>query len=178
MHVVLRKPSLEKNTARSGYLYLRAEEKKLPETAIIILFLIYPAALKYFPLQAKQKSSIFGLLMMSCLPKVYVDHFSVYSVASKDTLIRSTYSILEPDPLCSPKAELAEMDIILVPGLCFDQHRHRIGYGKGHYDRMLHLLRETEHKAKIWGVGFKEQLLDEPFQAEPHDQPLDHVLLF
>lgn len=85
------------------------------------------------------------------LPKVCTDHFSLYAVSSKEKLICSSYSILEPDPLCSYKAELADMDIILVPGLCFDQHRQRIGYGKGHYDRMLHLLRETEHKAKIWG---------------------------
>lgn len=162
--------SRRKEAARDCYHNLISH---IPRSAKVLSFASKAEELDLWPLN--DELLLQGRLY---LPKVYVDHFSVYSVASKDTLIRSTYSILEPDPLCSPKAELAEMDIILVPGLCFDQHRHRIGYGKGHYDRMLHLLRETEHKAKIWGVGFKEQLLDEPFRAEPHDQPLDHVLLF
>lgn len=31
----------------------------------------------------------------------------------------------------------AEIDVVLVPLLCFDKSGHRVGYGKGMYDRLL-----------------------------------------
>lgn len=41
------------------------------------------------------------------------------------------------EPLGHEVATPNEMDIVLVPLLCFDTGGHRVGYGKGFYDRFL-----------------------------------------
>lgn len=46
-----------------------------------------------------------------------------------------------------------KVDLVLVPGLAFDDRGFRMGYGGGFYDRFLG---EKRHK-KAYGVGFKEQ---------------------
>ena len=62
------------------------------------------------------------------------------------------------------------MDLIVVPGLAFDTRGHRIGYGKGHYDK---LLKST--KGYKVGLAFAEQVI-ETVPDEAHDVPLDLII--
>ena len=53
-----------------------------------------------------------------------------------DTVLgKNAWGIDEPthDEIVKPEA----IDMVLVPGLCFDRDRHRVGYGKGYYDQFL-----------------------------------------
>lgn len=50
-------------------------------------------------------------------------------------LIENRWGIREPS--AGPVISAEEIDIVLVPGLCFDAHGHRVGYGRGFYDRFL-----------------------------------------
>jgi 5-formyltetrahydrofolate cyclo-ligase len=54
-------------------------------------------------------------------------------------LVRNVWDIDEPahDDL----VEDGEIDMVLVPGVCFDRQGHRVGYGKGFYDRFLRSCR-------------------------------------
>jgi 5-formyltetrahydrofolate cyclo-ligase len=61
-------------------------------------------------------------------------------------------------------------DLVLVPLVACDPLGNRIGMGQGHYDRALAALRPN---ARVVGLGWEEQLLDDMFEAEPWDQPLD-----
>ena len=36
-------------------------------------------------------------------------------------------------------------DVIVVPLLAFDSEGYRLGYGKGHYDRTLHQLKQNHN---------------------------------
>lgn len=46
-----------------------------------------------------------------------------------------------PEPKQGVPASLETMDMVLVPLVAFDQHGHRVGYGKGFYDRFLAKVR-------------------------------------
>ncbi len=71
------------------------------------------------------------------------------------------------------KGKKEEVDVVLVPGIVFDQERNRIGYGKGYYDRFL----ATYRPAASIGVGFKEQYSPKRLPVQPHDIVLTSLCL-
>ena len=64
------------------------------------------------------------------------------------------------------------IDLILVPGVVFDQHRHRIGRGGGYYDKFL----VHQHQAKKIGVCYAFQLKKHDIPHFGHDQKMDRVI--
>lgn len=60
----------------------------------------------------------------------------------------------------------------VVPGVGFDGSGRRLGYGGGHFDR---LLAEVGPGTVVVGVAFDVQLVD-TLPAEPHDRPVDVVV--
>jgi 5-formyltetrahydrofolate cyclo-ligase len=77
------------------------------------------------------------------------------------------WGILQPDRL----APIVPPDLLLIPLIAIDREGNRVGMGKGHYDRALPGLRD--HGARLIGVGWSFQLLDEPIAPDPWDVPLD-----
>ena len=66
-------------------------------------------------------------------------------------------------------------DIVILPLAAFDRRGHRIGYGKGHYDRAVAGLVAAGMRPLLVGLAFAVQEVDKvPF--EPHDIPLDFIL--
>ena len=63
------------------------------------------------------------------------------------------------------------IDVAIVPGMAFDQQGHRLGRGKGYYDRFLQSLPSVK---KI-GVCFDFQKV-ESVPAEAHDVVVDIVV--
>lgn len=57
-------------------------------------------------------------------------------VSSNEDLEIGMYNILEPKKTLEKYTPL-ENDLIIVPCLCADKSKNRIGYGKGYYDRFL-----------------------------------------
>lgn len=53
----------------------------------------------------------------------------------KTETVQNAWSIHEPTH--NEYVLTREIDIVLVPGLAFDRNGHRVGYGKGFYDRFL-----------------------------------------
>jgi 5-formyltetrahydrofolate cyclo-ligase len=73
-----------------------------------------------------------------------------------------------------PEAPVVEPDVLFVPLAAFDRRGHRVGYGGGHYDRTLAVLRGRKAIRAI-GIGYAAQeILYVP--DEDHDQPLDLVV--
>lgn len=79
-------------------------------------------------------------------------------------LRRGPYGILEP---CDHTALVALKDIgcILVPGVAFDRHGGRLGFGQGYYDRFLGQLGRATF---LCGLAFGLQLVPCVPQM-PHD---------
>ena len=56
-----------------------------------------------------------------------------------------------PEPVSGTETPIDQIDVILVPLLAFDLRGHRVGYGKGYYDRFLMQCRPG---AKRIGISF------------------------
>ncbi len=84
-------------------------------------------------------------------------------------LVVGPFQVREPAAAC-PMVPLNRLDLALVPGLGFDARGHRLGRGKGHYDRLL-----AGFTGMKIGVAFDFQIVAE-VPREPHDIALDAVV--
>lgn len=106
------------------------------------------------------------------LPVIAGDHLILRPYTGQSCLAEACYGIHEPqgEPSSEPSARPEAIDLIVVPGVGFDRRGHRLGRGKGFYDRLLATTRAT----KI-GICFDFQLLG-VIPAEPHDVAMDMIL--
>lgn len=64
------------------------------------------------------------------------------------------------------------IDVAVIPGMAFDNEGHRLGRGKGYYDRFLAKLSPTTYKI---GLCFSWQRVDH-VPTDAHDIPMDEVI--
>ena len=106
------------------------------------------------------------------LPKVVNDtEMTIHEYTGADSLQPSEpYGILEPT---TPELSIinCQLSIAIVPGMAFDKQGHRLGRGKGYYDRFLSRIPNIY---KI-GVCFPFQML-ESIPSESTDVVMDEVI--
>lgn len=74
---------------------------------------------------------------------------------AKTKLIPNSWQI--PEPIGDTFIATQEIDLVIVPLLCFDLTGHRVGYGKGFYDQMLGQCMKNCLKV---GLGFFPPVLE------------------
>lgn len=89
-----------------------------------------------------------------------------------DDLVPGPFDILEPMPEVRKIFSTEAIMLIVIPGVAFDLHGHRIGYGLGFYDKFLSKL--TKHVTKV-GLAFELQIV-ENLPKEDHDIRLDKII--
>ena len=98
------------------------------------------------------------------LPVVKGDELELHLYEGEASLKEGAFGIMEPTgPLFAP-IHYDEIELAIIPGMAFDSAGHRLGRGKGYYDRLLPNLKA----AKLIGVCFPFQFLEE-VPAEAHD---------
>jgi len=85
--------------------------------------------------------------------------------------VPGVWGIREPDPRRCEVVAPSEIDWMLLPGLAFDRHGGRLGYGGGYYDRLLPQLPALRRVA----AAFHCQIVD-AVPRGPHDVPMDVVI--
>ena len=104
-----------------------------------------------------------------CLPVTEGDEpLTMRLWAVNEPLYPSGFGTLAP----IESAPIVEPDIVIAPLLAFDHQGNRLGYGKGHYDRTMVLMRK---RPQFIGLAFAGQ----EFPSVPrdaHDRPLDAVV--
>ena len=107
-----------------------------------------------------------------CYPRVDGDHLVFLKVPDRAALLESRWNLLEPAHQEDAVVPMVEIDLLLVPGLAFTPDGHRMGRGKGYYDR---LLAHPALRATPLGVCFAEQLVVH-LPTEEHDRPVARVI--
>nr|WP_299421732.1 5-formyltetrahydrofolate cyclo-ligase [uncultured Emticicia sp.] len=72
------------------------------------------------------------------IPRSHEDGTMSHYLLTKDTLFEENrWGISEPSSVGSLHSSVLNIDLVLIPLLCFDKKGYRVGYGKGYYDRFL-----------------------------------------
>lgn len=106
--------------------------------------------------------------MQIAFPRVNGDDMDFYQVSSLADFREGAFHIMEPTGKC---AIHEKFPLVLVPGVGFDMHGTRIGYGKGYYD---HYFSRYPHCHKI-GIAHSVQLVEQ-LPKGPFDVPMDAIV--
>ena len=102
---------------------------------------------------------------------VTTNQLTHYPLTPDTTLTKNRWGIPEPTPTNEP-TPTTDFDLVLVPLLAFDQRGHRVGYGKGFYDRFLSACRPDCRKIGLSLFGPVSEITD----VTPMDVRLDACL--
>lgn len=118
---------------------------------------------------------------VAVLPRVdkQNNELKIYEIKDTEELVKGCFGIPEPNVSEDRRMNVEHMDLILVPGVAFDEQCNRLGYGKGFYDKLLSRVRGqvydpggTTHRGlRVKGVialAYEEQMV-ESIPSELHD---------
>lgn len=88
-------------------------------------------------------------------------------------LKKGVFGIMEPKKKTA--AAEGKIDAVIVPGVAFDREGHRLGYGHGYYDKLLHMLVGKNAGIVKIGLAYDCQVV-EKLPRESHDHPMDVIV--
>lgn len=125
------------------------------------------------PDEVPTQSLIDGLVAQGktvLLPRVVSDtDMELRHYTGPHDLQTGAFGILEPTGQLF--TDYATIDVAIIPGMAFDAAGHRLGRGKGYYDRFLSRI---PHAYKI-GLCFSWQMVDS-VPSDQHDVVMDAVV--
>lgn len=152
------------------------------EADVILVYVNYQSEVITMPLIEKSlmdKKRIF-------VPKVVGNEMEFYRINSVEELEEGYKGIMEPvsgqnfeniavNRQSEQTIERIFNTLVLMPGAVFDKNCHRIGYGKGFYDRYLTRMSENGIGFCTAGLGYECQLVCE-VPCEEHDIGMDMLI--
>lgn len=102
------------------------------------------------------------------LPTVVGDHLQLHQYHPTTGTHIGSFGIVESEGALVN--DYTSIDLAIVPGMAFDKQGHRLGRGRGYYDRLL-----PELRCPILGLCFDFQLIDR-LPTEPHDRAVNAVI--
>ena len=103
-------------------------------------------------------------------PRVVGDRLVLHALPSEAEFVRSAFGIDEPTAT-APEVDPGAVDLFVTPGLAFDERGHRLGFGRGYYDRLL----ARSDRAIRCGACLDGQLVPSVPVGE-HDVSVDFIL--
>ena len=113
-------------------------------------------------------SVLLGKDKQPVIPKMVDDHALEHYLLTDQTILKLNNRGV-PEPLSGIAITPQQIEVVFVPLLVFDQLGHRVGYGKGYYDRFLGECRKSTIKvglsffdpiSKIEGIDSNDITLD------------------
>jgi 5-formyltetrahydrofolate cyclo-ligase len=110
------------------------------------------------------------------VPYCVEGELNLFLLETMDELAVGMFKILEPKnelrELPAKKVDVAEVDLIMAPGVAFDARGARMGHGFGFYDK---LLEHARRDAPIVALAFECQIFPE-IPTQPHDIFMDKII--
>lgn len=110
------------------------------------------------------------------IPYCVDGELELFHLESMDELETGMYKILEPRAdlrdVAVKRFDVKQLDLILVPGVAFDNRGGRTGHGKGYYDK---LLENAKSETPLISLAFECQMFDE-IPMQDHDIFMDKVV--
>ena len=117
----------------------------------IKLALYYPSSFEINVLRLLEFDYIFNQNIL--LPIIEENNLMNFSPWKKNQVLQvNKFGMLEPI-----KSKLNVPEVMLIPLLAFDSDKHRLGYGKGFYDRYLNKYLKKSKNILTVGVAFSFQ---------------------
>jgi 5-formyltetrahydrofolate cyclo-ligase len=143
-------------------------EDQVVERRVVGLYRAHRGEVNLFPL-------VDALIQSGWVPAFPVTNpesksIAFFKVNAETEWKRGTFGIWEPAD--GQLADLAELGILLVPGVAFTTGGLRLGYGGGYYDRLFATPRLNAIRV---GVAYSCQVADS-LPVEPHDVSMHYVV--
>lgn len=140
----------------------------LPELAVVKTVLGYAATKREVSVDAALEA-LLARGTTVCLPWVDGTALGVAVVTSLSALEPGWRGVREPPAAGRRPLRPSALDALVVPGVGFDATGNRLGYGGGHFDRLLARVRRD---AVVIGVALDEQVCGS-IPTEAHDRRVD-----
>jgi 5-formyltetrahydrofolate cyclo-ligase len=107
------------------------------------------------------------------LPRVITNDLHFFIVEKHDyehdSFDVNKFGIKEPK---KTNMKLDFIDLLIVPGIVFDSHGYRIGYGHGYYDKFM----AEKRFSKSIGLAYEFQLMKNPIPKSEFDKKIDILI--
>lgn len=137
------------------------------DASMLLLYVPTEGEIALLPLARAARSRGIPIAFPRCNTETTTMEF--YILEPDARLSPGAYGIPEPPkdaPLCVPD----ERALCILPGLSFDIHGNRLGYGKGYYDRYL-----STFPGKTLGALYSQMML-KCVPTDEHDLPAQHLV--
>lgn len=116
---------------------------------------------------------LWSLGKIVALPRVnpLTKRLDLYRVDGFREMVTGSLGIMEPDTSL-PQLLPEDIDLVLAPGVAFDEKGGRMGYGGGFYDRLIPTLRPD---CQVIALAFEQQVVEE-IPSDSHDQSIHGIL--
>jgi len=156
---VYRSRCYQEATTVLWYLHCRSEVKTLQAVQSVLLQQDKKIVIPYCTKDADDNPRL-GLWHLECL----------------EELVNGTWGILEPPRErwgeAGKEVSPSELDLLITPGVAFDENGGRLGNGAGYYDRLFTQLRLDTH---LMAICYKSQLLPQ-VTMQQYDVYMDSVV--
>jgi 5-formyltetrahydrofolate cyclo-ligase len=160
--------SPEKRKGDSEKLCAKLKEQSFWKNAAAVLFFApLPEEIDLWPLLGESVKE--KIIALPCFDPDQQFYTSRQITDLHGEIMPGQFGIREPSA-GSIEIPLTQLDLILVPGIAFDWHGHRLGRGQGFYDRLLEKFRGIK-----CGIAFAEQVV-EAVPVEKLDVKMDFIL--
>jgi 5-formyltetrahydrofolate cyclo-ligase len=133
----------------------------------------------YYPIKKFNEPNAYNIVQNSishkstiiCLPKMLDNNTMHFYATDRNTIWQTNaWNIVEPEPIHIIPAQ--QINVMIVPLLCFNNKGYRVGYGKGFYDNYL-----NHYKHNITTIGLScFEAVSNISDIHKNDVPLNYVI--